>query len=102
MPEFKRLKIQKCPYCDGWGHSGNDCPTDAKIKHLRGGVREQNRFLQLCRKKLRKESGMADKTGFSLLSAAPMRGSGKRTRKELIDDTISLNDTLYAKRRNFP
>ena len=45
LPEFDRLKIQKCPYCSGFGHSGNDCPTDAKISHLRGGLREQNKAL---------------------------------------------------------
>ena len=38
LPEFERLMKQKCPYCDGFGHSGNDCPTDAKIAHMRGGV----------------------------------------------------------------
>ena len=29
--EFERLEKQKCPYCNGFGHSGNDCPTDRKI-----------------------------------------------------------------------
>ena len=42
LVEFTRLNKQLCPYCDGWGHSGNDCPTDKKISQLRGGVREQN------------------------------------------------------------
>ena len=46
LPEFQRLAKQKCAYCSGWGHSGNDCPTDAKVSHLRGGVREQNTLLQ--------------------------------------------------------
>ena len=68
-PEFERLNKQVCPYCDGYGHSGNDCPTDAKIKHMRGGVREQNKLLQAIRKTLRRETGMGSVTGFSLLSA---------------------------------
>ena len=38
--EFERLEKQKCAYCNGFGHSGNDCPTDHKISHLRGGVLE--------------------------------------------------------------
>ena len=38
--EFARLYKQKCGYCDGFGHSGNDCPTDHKIAQLRGGVLE--------------------------------------------------------------
>ena len=43
--EFKRLAKQICPYCDGYGHSGNDCPTDSKIAVLRGGVLEQTRVI---------------------------------------------------------
>ena len=38
LPEFKRLNKQRCAYCSGFGHSGKDCPTDAKISRLRGGV----------------------------------------------------------------
>ena len=41
-PEVERLSKQVCPYCSGFGHSGKDCPTDAKISSLRGGVRSQN------------------------------------------------------------
>ena len=43
--EIERLAKQRCPYCDGFGHSGNDCPTDHKIAQLRGGVNEQNKVL---------------------------------------------------------
>ena len=67
--EIARLAKQKCAYCDGFGHSGNDCPTDRKLDQLRGGVREQTLLIQLIRKACRKDAGMADKTGFSLLSA---------------------------------
>ena len=52
-PEFERLAVNKCAYCSGWGHSAKDCPTDAKISHLRGGVKEQNRYLQQLRKTAR-------------------------------------------------
>ena len=50
LPEFDRLRKQTCPYCSGYGHAGKDCPTDAKIKHLRGGIREQNKALLRLRK----------------------------------------------------
>ena len=39
--EVSRLGKQKCGYCSGFGHSGNDCATDAKLAQLRMGVREQ-------------------------------------------------------------
>ena len=29
--EIDRIAIQVCAYCDGNGHSGNDCPTDYKL-----------------------------------------------------------------------
>ena len=80
--EFARLIKQKCPYCDGYGHSGNDCPTDAKIAHLRGGVLEANRVLVQIRKECRDAAGMANVTGFSLLSANPTKRTlGKRAKK---------------------
>ena len=44
-PEVERLSKQRCPYCSGFGHSGKDCPTDAKLSSLRGGVREQNKVI---------------------------------------------------------
>ena len=43
--EIDRLAKQKCPYCSGFGHSGNDCPTDYKLGQLRLGVREQATIL---------------------------------------------------------
>ena len=48
--EFARLVKQRCAYCDGYGHSGNDCPTDSKIAQLRGGILEANQAIQLIRK----------------------------------------------------
>ena len=48
--EFDRLNKQKCAYCDGFGHSGNDCPTDFKVSQLRGGVQEQTKVIQMIRK----------------------------------------------------
>ncbi len=80
--EFERLQKQRCPYCDGFGHSGNDCPTDAKISHIRGGVKEQNTVITEVRKSCRLLAGMGKVTGFSLLSADPQKsGLGKRTGK---------------------
>ena len=100
--EFERLKKQKCAYCDGWGHSGNDCPTDHKISQLRGGVLEANRVLQLIRKECRKEAGMAHVSGFSLLSADPNKsGLGKRAHKTF-NDTHSEPSGQNYKRIRFP
>ena len=41
MLEIERISKQRCAYCDGFGHAGNDCPTDYKLAQLRVGVREQ-------------------------------------------------------------
>ena len=68
---------------------------------MRGGVREQNKLIQAVRKALRKDSGMADVTGFSLLSVAPIRTGVKRTRQQMTDDTVSMNDALYSKKTRF-
>ena len=101
LPEFERLAKQRCAYCSGWGHSGNDCPTDAKITHMRGGVREQNTFIQKCRKEARLNANMKNVTGFSLLSANTMNVGRKRKRPNFFSDVQSMNDSLYAKRRRF-
>ena len=99
--EFERLKKQKCAYCDGYGHSGNDCPTDHKISHLRGGVLEARRVLEAIRKDCRKDAGMANITGFSLLSADPNKnGLGKRSRRNF-NDTVSESNARSYKRLRF-
>ena len=51
--EIDRLAIQMCPYCSGYGHSGNDCPTDHKLSNLREGVREQVKIVAALRKQAR-------------------------------------------------
>ena len=79
LPEFNRLKLQNCGFCDGWGHAGDDCPTDIKLSMLRGGVKEQSEIITQLRKEGRKRAGMGGKQGFSLLSAT----GRKRGRKYL-------------------
>ena len=69
--EVCRLAKQKCAYCDGYGHAGNDCPTDFKLTQLRAGVREQAKLVQELRAECRVAAGMANVTGFSLLPAKP-------------------------------
>ena len=48
--ELERLNKQRCGYCDGFGHSGKDCPTDAKLSHLTGGIAAQSRIIARARK----------------------------------------------------
>ena len=67
--EIDRINVQVCGYCDGWGHSGNDCPTDAKLFLLRQGIAEQRKIIIQLRKECRAAAGMSGVKGFSLLSA---------------------------------
>ena len=83
--EFTRLAKQKCGYCDGFGHSGNDCPTDRKISHLRGGVAEQNKIVQQVRKASRIAANMKDVQGFSLLSAETGKAISKKRKRSEMD-----------------
>ena len=83
--EFERLAKQKCGYCDGFGHSGNDCPTDRKISQLRGGVAEQNKLLQQLRSSSRVAAGMKDVQGFSLLSVATGQALSKKRKRSEMD-----------------
>ena len=69
--EFQRLAKQECAYCNGFGHSANDCPTDLKLQHLRVGVQEQTQYLNELRKLARTKVKMGDVKGFSLLSGQP-------------------------------
>ena len=90
--ELTRIGKQKCAYCDGFGHAGNDCPTDFKLAQLRIGVREQAQLLLEMRKAARDRAAMKDVKGFSLLSGRPKR---KRAR---IETSLSDGDTLATKR----
>ena len=99
--EFKRLAKQKCPFCSGYGHSGDLCPTDWKIAKLRGGIREQNQILTSIRKKLREEAGMKNVSGFSLLSATKPMAGRKRRHHEMAADSYSANDASFMKRTRF-
>ena len=51
--EVALLQKQRCIYCSGYGHSGKDCPTDAKLRNLRGGVRAQAKALADARREVR-------------------------------------------------
>ena len=66
--EFTRLAKQECAYCNGFGHSANDCPTDLKLQQLRVGVQEQTQYVLKLRKLARAKVKMSEVTGFSLLS----------------------------------
>ena len=62
-----KLKRQRCGYCQGYGHSANDCPTDAKLTVLRMGTLASKRVLVEARKECRKEANMEMERGLSLL-----------------------------------
>ena len=99
--EFNRLAKQKCPYCDGFGHAGNDCPTDKKIAQMRGGVLEQTQVLTAIRKECRELAGMGKVTGFSLLTPHPSKSLlGKRLRSDHWE-TMSADNGYCAKRKKF-
>ena len=95
--EFERLNKQRCAYCSGWGHSGNDCPTDSKIDQLRGGVKEQTQVLIFIRKQARAEANMNGVSGFSLISADP-RKTRPRSKRALSLDNLDEPANLYRKR----
>ena len=51
--EFAKLYIQVCPFCSGYGHTGNDCPTDKKLAPLRMGTSDQKALMRQVRKACR-------------------------------------------------
>ena len=94
--EFERLTKQKCAYCDGYGHSANDCPTDVKVAQMRGGVDEQNKVLQRIRKECRVAAGMKNVKVFSRLSADPRKMTLGKRKRPASTEIISV-DNGYAK-----
>ena len=90
--EVTLLNNQRCIYCSGFGHSGKDCPTDAKLRNLRGGVAAQNKALARARKDVRLKFNMAAVRSFSLLSPykrpanLATRGPGKKKVKIKAED----------------
>ena len=93
--EIDRLNKQKCGYCSGWGHSGNDCPTDKKLLHLRLGVREQATIITQMRKECRADAGMKNVRGFSRLPAKPKKAGRKRRHGELVTTGSESDSDLY-------
>ena len=69
--EFELLYRQRCAYCSGYGHSGNQCPTDAKLLLMRrGGTGDMRLVLINARKQARKAAGMINNKNYSKLSVA--------------------------------
>ena len=87
--EFKRLNIQKCSYCSGFGHSANDCPTDAKLRQLRVGTAEQTEFMKSVRAEAKLQCPMKDAKGFSKLTA------------NLKSHPLLVRCQKYEKKRNY-
>ena len=78
-----------------------DCPTDVKISQLRGGVKEQNKVIQIARDKCRVAAGMSGVRGFSLISADPNKTRlGKRSRMNG-NDSGSAGNAYSTKRVSF-
>ena len=88
MREIELLRAQKCPYCDGFGHSGNMCPTDAKLTLLRrGGTTEMRQVLTQARKDARADANLGDNRNYSKLSASLGQQLKKRPRPNQHDYT---------------
>ena len=68
--DLNKLKKQRCPYCQGYGHSGKDCPTDRKLAPLRNGTAEMKQVLMAVRKECRTEANMKVESGFCHLMVA--------------------------------
>ena len=66
--EFDRLSIQECAYCNGFGHSREDCPTDKKLAAIRLGWEECTKVLNASRNERVEAVGMKDKSGYSWVS----------------------------------
>ena len=93
--ETNLLNQQRCIYCSGYGHSGKDCPTDAKLRNLRGGVAAQNKALAQVRREVRGKFKMNTVREFSLLSPykrpARLLGRGpgaKKAKKESGEEDV--------------
>ena len=78
--EVDRLAKQLCCFCNGWGHSGHDCPTNRKVGWLCAGQSVATRIVVEARKESRKKHPMAGTTGFSSLSAVGATPGRKRKR----------------------
>ena len=50
MLELNKLVLQRCYYCNGYGHAAKHCPTGVKLEQLKGGVRELGVVLRACLK----------------------------------------------------
>ena len=73
MVEVSLLEKQRCAFCSGWGHAGNNCPTDFKLKQLRLSGGTASSIILDCRKKCRTLLPMKAITGFSQLRATPSK-----------------------------
>ena len=98
--ELRRLAKQKCPYCSGYGHSGNDCPTDRKLEWLRHGTSLQRTLMKEARQFGRIAAGMGNVSGYSTLSPIPPgRGLAARRARAMAGGYES--DNLHPKKRGF-
>ena len=99
--ELHLLLSQKCAYCSGFGHSGNDCPTDHKLSLLRLSTSANRVLITTARKEARLHAGMATVTRYSLLSASAGRLLRKRKWK---DSALYSSDSSngFGKRRKPP
>ena len=66
--EVDRLGKQECAYCDGFGHSKEDCATNKKLTWLRASVKDQADYVNAVRRKLVAEKPQGEKEGFSKLT----------------------------------
>ena len=105
LHEMEALNKQRCPYCSGWGHSGNDCPTDMKLAGLRRyGTSAMKKVLRDARKHCRVVVAPTEVIQYSQLSPTllkkrvktnngydKMRGGGNKSQRRENEGGSGMN-----------
>ena len=90
LEEFTKLGKQHCPFCSGWGHAGDDCPTDAKLAPLRLGTTAQRSLMTDLRAACRAKYKPANDVVYSMLQINAASSARKRKREAMAHDILDL------------
>jgi hypothetical protein len=88
MLEIRRLGNQRCAYCDGFGHTVDECPTDLKLRQLRMGVREQAQMVLGLRRNARRR--VVKKDGADSGPLVSFTGKKRTSEDACLGDTENL------------